>query len=147
MKKKIEMKVTNTAAGAATKTAGAAVLPTAMAAYDKKNKQPMKGTNKMKSESKTAPTTKVPLVVTTEHRGVFFGYGVPTTEKVIRLEQARMCVKWTSDVRGVVGLAANGPTKDCRIGPAAPAITLQKVTSIMEVSPEAEAKWKLEPWS
>jgi hypothetical protein len=88
-----------------------------------------------------------PLVVTTQHRGVFFGYGKPTTEKIIRLEEARMCVHWTSEIKGVVGLAAVGPNKNCRIGPAAPAITLQDVTSIMEVSPEAEAKWKLEPWS
>jgi len=87
-----------------------------------------------------------PLVVTTEHRGVFFGYGKPTTGKTIRLKQARMCVYWSSDVKGVVGLAANGPTKDCRVGPAAPAITLQAVTSVMEVSSAAEAKWKEEPW-
>ena len=87
-----------------------------------------------------------PLVVTTAHRGVFFGYGEPSTDKIIRLEQARMCVHWTEDVKGVVGLAANGPTKDCRIGPAAPAITLQDVTSIMEVSQAAEEKWNQQPW-
>ncbi len=90
---------------------------------------------------------KVAVVVTTEHRGVFFGYGVVTTDSTIRLEQAQMCISWSSDVKGITGLAANGPTSGCRIGPAAPAITLQKVTSIMEVSPEAEAKWKLQPWN
>lgn len=89
----------------------------------------------------------IPLVVTTEHRGVFFGYGQPTDGKVIRLENARMCVSWSADVKGVVGLAAVGPSKSCRIGPAAPAITLQAVTSVMEVSPEAEAKWNQQPWN
>lgn len=89
----------------------------------------------------------VPLVVTTEHRGVFFGYGQPGTATTIRLENAQMCIKWSSDIKGIVGLAALGPSKHCRIGPACPAITLQKVTSIMEVSPEAEAKWKQQPWS
>lgn len=88
----------------------------------------------------------IPLVVTTEHRGVFFGYGIPTTEKTIRLEKAQMCVYWSADVHGVVGLAANGPNKDCRIGPPAPAITLQGVTAIMEVSADAEKQWKSEPW-
>jgi hypothetical protein len=87
------------------------------------------------------------LVVTTAHRGVFFGYGQLTNEKTIRLTEARMCVYWSADVKGVVGLAATGPSKSCRIGPAAPAITLQDVTSIMEVSPEAEAQWKMQPWS
>jgi hypothetical protein len=88
----------------------------------------------------------IPLVVTTEHKGVFFGYGKPTTNKVIRLEQAQMCVYWSSDVRGVVGLASTGPSADCKIGPPAPAITLQGITAVMEVSKEAETKWKAEPW-
>lgn len=90
---------------------------------------------------------QTPLVVTTAHKGVFFGYGTVTTDKTIRLEKARMCVSWSSDVKGIVGLAANGPTKNCRIGPAAPAITLQDVTSVMETSIEAEAQWNLQPWN
>ena len=90
---------------------------------------------------------KQALVVTTEHRGVFFGYGEITTGKTIKLTEARMCVYWSPDVKGVVGLAANGPTEGCRIGPAAPAITLQGVTSIMEVSTAAEAQWQKQPWS
>lgn len=90
--------------------------------------------------------TKIPLIVTTAHRGVFFGYGIPTKDKTIRIEDARMCVYWSSDLHGVVGLASKGPSKDCKIGPAAPAITLLDLTSIMEVSQEAEAKWKQEPW-
>ena len=87
-----------------------------------------------------------PLVVTTQHRGVFFGYGQETTEKTIRIEKAQMCVYWSADVKGVVGLAADGPTASCKIGPPAPAITLQDVTSVMVVSNEAEAKWKQQPW-
>lgn len=89
----------------------------------------------------------VALVVTTEHRGVFFGYGKPTSDTTLRLTEARMCVYWSSDSRGVVGLAATGPTKNCKVTAAVPAITLQKVTSVMEVSKEAEAKWKQEPWN
>ena len=90
---------------------------------------------------------KQPLVVTTAHRGVFFGYGVPTTEKTIRLENVQMCVYWSADVKGVIGLAVTGPSESCKIGPAAPAMTLQDVTGIMEVSPEAELKWKEQPWN
>ena len=87
------------------------------------------------------------LVVTTEHKGVFFGYGEPTTDKIIRLEKARMCVYWSSDVRGVLGLAASGPSNSCRIGPAVPAITLQDVTSIIEASDKAIEAWEKGPWS
>lgn len=88
-----------------------------------------------------------PLVVTTLHRGVFFGYGKPTENKTIRLEQAQMCVYWSADIRGVVGLASTGPSKSCKIGPPAPAITLHDITSIMEASKEAEAAWTKQPWS
>ena len=88
----------------------------------------------------------IPLVVTTAHRGVFFGYGTPTENKTIRLTEAQMCVYWSADIHGVVGLASSGPSKSCKIGPPAPAITLQDVTSVMEASKEAEAAWKGQPW-
>ena len=103
------------------------------------NPQQMKG-NSVKKDNQ-------PLLVTTAHRGVFFGYGVPNNDKSIRIERARMCVYWSADLHGIIGLATQGPSSRCKIGPAAPAITLQDVTSIMEVSPEAEAKWNSEPWS
>lgn len=96
--------------------------------------------------AKTA-TKLVPLVVTTEHRGVFFGYGIPTPESEIRLEKARMCVYWSSDTKGVVGLAATGPSRTCKVGLAAPAITLRKVTSVIECSPEAAEAWEKGPWA
>ena len=72
------------------------------------------------------------VVVTTEHRGVFFGYLVSETQggSVVKLARARCCIYWSSDVRGFVGLATNGPTNSCRIGPAAD-IKLQKVTSLL----------------
>ena len=89
----------------------------------------------------------VPLVVTTVHRGVFFGFGVPTTDKTIRITDAQMCVAWSKDVRGVLGLASDGPSKHCRVGPAVPAITLQDVTSVIEASEKASAAWQAQPWS
>lgn len=89
----------------------------------------------------------VPLIVTTSHRGVFFGYAKPTSGSTVRLERARMCVYWSADMKGVVGLASYGPSDSCKIGPAAPAITLHGVTAIMEISPEAEAKWNKQPWN
>ena len=89
----------------------------------------------------------IPLVVTTQHRGVFFGYGLQTTKKIIRIEKARMAVSWTSDLKGIMGLADIGPSRSCRVSMAIPAITLQDVTSIMEASPEAAKAWEKSPWS
>lgn len=88
-----------------------------------------------------------PLVVTTAHRGVFFGYGKPTTNKTIRLRDAQMCVYWPTQTKGVVGLASKGPPHGSRIGPPAPFITLQDVTAIMEASEEAAKAWQAQPWS
>lgn len=91
-----------------------------------------------------------PVVVTTAHRGVFFGYvpdGADLTATVVRLERARMCVYWSADVGGVVGLAAKGPSKTCRVGPAAPSLVLQGVTAVMEVTTKAAAAWENGYWS
>jgi len=90
--------------------------------------------------------TKQALVITTAHKGVFFGYGTPSDAKTIRLEQVRMCVYWSSETKGVVGLAADGPAKGSRITPAAPAMTIQDVTSCMEASPEAVTAWEKGIW-
>ena len=88
-----------------------------------------------------------PLVVTTANRGVFFGYAEPTTENIIRLEEAQMCVYWSADVRGVLGLASKGPSKNCKITAPINAMTLQGVTSIMECTETSEAAWKSQPWA
>jgi hypothetical protein len=86
------------------------------------------------------------VVVTTEHRGVFFGYAQDTDGNTIKLRKARNCVYWSSDVRGFMGLAATGPNKSCKIGPAAD-IDLRDITSVVECSPEAVAAWESAPWS
>ncbi len=86
------------------------------------------------------------LIVTTAHKGVFFGYGEPSEEKTIRLERVRMCIYWPKDNHGVLGLAADGPKQGARIGPAAPVMVLQDVTSVIEVSPQAAKQWEKEPW-
>lgn len=96
------------------------------------------------TKTKNKPDGK-PVIVTTEYRGVFFGYATDVQGDTIELKEARLCIYWSSDVRGFMGLAANGPSKSCRIGPAAD-IQLRKVTAVLEVSPEAETKWLAEPW-
>jgi hypothetical protein len=82
-----------------------------------------------------------PVVVTTEHRGVFFGFADDTSGEQIKLEKARNCISWGADVRGFMGLAEKGPTKSCRIGPPA-TITLRKITSVLECTPDAAKAWE-----
>ena len=87
-----------------------------------------------------------PVMVTTEHRGVFFGYAEDTTGDVITLKNARNCVYWSADLHGFLGLASTGPNAQCRIGPRAD-ITLRGITSVVEVSPVAVKAWEAAPWS
>lgn len=86
------------------------------------------------------------VLVTTEHRGVFFGYARKTSGGTIDLRAARLCVYWTADLRGFMGLASHGPSSSCKIGPAAD-IQLRDITSVVEVTAAATEKWEKAPWS
>lgn len=90
-----------------------------------------------------------PVLVTTEFKGVFFGYlsGSPEDGQPVQLARARNCIYWSSDVRGFMGLAVAGPSKNCKVGPAVSSIELRKVTAIVEVSEEAAKKWEDAPWA
>ncbi len=85
-------------------------------------------------------TSERPVIVTTAHRGVFFGYAEDTTGETIFLKRSRICLYWSADLRGFMGLAAFGPNSSCRIGPPAD-ITLRAITAVLEVTPEAERAW------
>lgn len=90
------------------------------------------------------------VLVTTEQRGVFFGYLKSDSDydedlKRIRLGGMRNCVYWTAEVRGFIGLAVTGPLSGCRVGPAADG-TLNNVTAVVSVTPEATERWEKAPW-
>lgn len=87
-----------------------------------------------------------PVLVTTAHRGVFFGYAADTSGDTIRLTKARMCLYWSAAMKGVLGLAEKGPDGNCRISPAAD-LELRNITAVAEVTSDAVAKWEEHPWS
>jgi hypothetical protein len=91
-------------------------------------------------------TTERAVIITTEHRGVFFGYATDTRGDIIDLKRARLCLSWSSDMKGFMGLAEKGPSAQCRIGPQVPSIELRKITSVVGVTDEAAAKWEAAPW-
>jgi len=97
-------------------------------------------------ETKESKTDGRPVLVTTAHRGVFFGYASETTGSTIALKRARNCIYWSADVKGFLGLAESGPSASCRIGPAAD-IELRDITCVAEVTPAAVEKWEAAPWS
>lgn len=93
-------------------------------------------------------SAKKAVVVTTEHRGVFFGYVENDSELPSKIEivNARMCVYWTTETKGVLGLASSGPKEGCRITHPVPKLTLYKVTAVMDASPEATENWEKSLW-
>lgn len=86
------------------------------------------------------------VLVTTAHKGVFFGYASEIGGDTIKLRAARLCVYWSSDLRGFMGLAVMGPNGNCKIGPAADIEALHGITSVTLVTPEAEKKWINATW-
>jgi len=86
------------------------------------------------------------VLVTTEFRGVFFGYASDTSGDVVKLRAGRNVVYWPTEQRGFVGLASRGPLKGARVGPAAD-MELRKVTAIVEVTDEAVKRFEEFPWS
>jgi len=91
----------------------------------------------------------VPILVTTEHRGVFFGRVPEFPESIppeVELAGARMCLYWSTAEHGVFGLAVSGPGEGCRVGPAVPRLRLNGITSIALCTFAAAARWEAQPW-
>ena len=87
-----------------------------------------------------------PVLVTTAHRGVFFGYAEDTGGATIKLKRARNCIYWPGANRGFMGLISDGPAEGSRVGPAAD-IELRDVTSVGECTEAAVAAWESAPWA
>src|SRR5690606_25840637 len=94
----------------------------------------------------THDRTGHPVMVTTQHRGVFAGLLADDQGDVVTITDARMCVRWTQAERGIVGLAQQGPGAGCRVSPAAPRLTLRDVTAVFDLTPAAWDRWQAEPW-
>ena len=107
-----------------------------------KQRLPMTETECAKAE--TDSVDLIGVVVTTAHRGVFFGFADPQDVEAkakIRLKRAKNCIYWNRSIGGFLGLAAVGPDSECRIGKEAPEIVLHDITSVSLCTEEAVASW------
>lgn len=86
-----------------------------------------------------------PVLVTTEYRGVFFGYASDTSGDTIVLTKARNCIYWDKSVGGFLGLASRGPGPNCRIGAVVERLEVRKITSVSDVESDAVKKWETAP--
>lgn len=84
------------------------------------------------------------VLVTTVHRGVFFGRlaeGSKESDKTLVLTGCRNAIYWSGS-RGFLGLASHGPEGGSKIGAMAPRVMLHDVTSVSEVSDAAAKVWE-----
>ena len=83
-----------------------------------------------------------PVLVTTNQRGVFFGYADDTSGDPIVLLNARNCIYWHKSIGGFAGLATIGPNDQCRIGARVSQIELRGICSVSEVESVAVKAWE-----
>lgn len=83
-----------------------------------------------------------PVIITTEYRGVFFGYADDTSGDTVVLKNARNCIYWSAETGGFMGLASKGPGKGSRIGERVEQIELRKVTAVIEATKAAATAWE-----
>jgi len=97
-------------------------------------------------------TNRIPVVVFTDKRGVFFGWADLAAfdgdgwRRELVLTDARMAVYWSADAKGVLGLAATGPTTACRITPAVAELTLVDLHGATRCTDAAVKEWEAAPW-
>jgi hypothetical protein len=103
-------------------------------------------TKNIEKSAETPATEGRPVVITTDKRGVFFGYTNKSTEDLLKtrvcedLQRCRMCIYWSTG--GIFSLAENGPTKNCRISARTPSFGVNLITGVMEMTPEAVKAWE-----
>lgn len=84
-----------------------------------------------------------PVLVTTQHRGVFYGYLLAEADETARtlvLYRCRNAIYWSGS-KGFLGLASDGPEKESRIGSVAPRVMLHDVTSVSDCTAKAAEAW------
>lgn len=82
-----------------------------------------------------------PVIVTTKHRGLFFGYTEDTGADPITLKNARCGIRWNT-TGGFLELAEVGPNSGSRIGNRAPSIELRDITAVVELTEKAVKAWE-----
>lgn len=89
----------------------------------------------------------MPVLVTTAHRGVFFGYFESEDGDTVTLAKCRNCIYWPKKNKGFLGLAADGPLDGARVGKTSESTKLYSVTSVSLVGSDAVERWEALPWS
>lgn len=85
-----------------------------------------------------------PVLVTTQHRGVFVGLihgDQDVNVRTMPLKAAKMAIYWGT-TRGLMELCETGPTEKSKISAPADIAALHDITAVFDVTPNAWAKWQ-----
>lgn len=84
------------------------------------------------------------ILITTQHRGVFFAQVEETTDltqkMLTNLKNCRMAIHFNT-TKGVMELAQDGPNKGSRLGAPADVDVMHDVTAVFSVTDKAAEKW------
>ena len=83
------------------------------------------------------------VLVTTQHRGVFFGWvqkDQDMSARTMSLKGSRCAIHWRT-TNGVAELAEIGPNQDSKIGSKADLVALHDITAIWACTEEAVTAW------
>jgi hypothetical protein len=98
----------------------------------------------IKPKTQTKGTEMKNILITTKHRGVFFGRVADEEpidgEHIHNVKSAKMAIRFGTD-RGVVQLAETGPTESSRISAKADMPIIRDVTAVFSVTDDAAQKW------
>ena len=86
--------------------------------------------------------TGTKVLVTTSHRGVFFGTLEEQAGNTVVLKNARNCIYWSEETKGFLGLSAMGPQEGSRLGAVTPEVELFDVTSVSACTDDAIKAWE-----
>jgi hypothetical protein len=96
-------------------------------------------------ETDTNPPPERAVIVTTDKRGVFFGYATRTDGETIKLRAARNAYYWSANAGGVLALASEGPRDGSKIGVRAD-IELRGITAVISCTDAAVKVWEDAKW-
>lgn len=83
------------------------------------------------------------ILISTQHRGVFFGLVDEETDlqqRTLSLKNARCAIRWGTK-GGIAELAEQGPNASSRIGSPADIEAIHDITAVWNVTDEAREKW------
>ena len=69
-----------------------------------------------------------------------------TEARTVTLADARCCVHYSAETRGMFGLGSHGPAAGSRVTRTVESVTLGGVEAVIDATPAALTMWEREPW-